>query len=310
MSSPSTDLPRDFCAIDFGTSNSAVAVPDAARPGAMRLVPLEDDKVTMPTAVFYYAEGRHDADGPPRAFGRAAMAAYEEGVDGRLMRSMKSILGSSLIDQVTDVGGGRGVKYADMLAGYLKRLRRQAARDGHEPRRVVLGRPVYFVDGEPERDAAAQASLAAAARAVGFEDVHFQFEPIAAAFDFEQQADREQLVLVADIGGGTSDFSLVRVGPERIRRLDRRDDILANHGVHIAGTDFDRHIELTGILRQAGPDAARGAQRRLLRPGDLAPDQHLLQPAAGDRAAQHEGLLRRPAPSPAPDDGAGGAPGP
>ena len=84
------------------------------------------------------------------------------------MRSMKSILGSSLIDQVTDVGGGRGVKYADMLAGYLKRLRRQAARDGHEPRRVVLGRPVYFVDGEPERDAAAQASLAAAARAVGF----------------------------------------------------------------------------------------------------------------------------------------------
>ena len=76
MSSPSTDLPRDFCAIDFGTSNSAVAVPDAARPGAMRLVPLEDDKVTMPTAVFYYAEGRHDADGPPRAFGRAAMAAY------------------------------------------------------------------------------------------------------------------------------------------------------------------------------------------------------------------------------------------
>ena len=252
MSSPSTDLPRDFCAIDFGTSNSAVAVPDAARPGAMRLVPLEDDKVTMPTAVFYYAEGRHDADGPPRAFGRAAMAAYEEGVDGRLMRSMKSILGSSLIDQVTDVGGGRGVKYADMLAGYLKRLRRQAARDGHEPRRVVLGRPVYFVDGEPERDAAAQASLAAAARAVGFEDVHFQFEPIAAAFDFEQQADREQLVLVADIGGGTSDFSLVRVGPERIRRLDRRDDILANHGVHIAGTDFDRHIELTGILREFG----------------------------------------------------------
>ncbi|WP_423596868.1 Hsp70 family protein [Roseateles sp. MS654] len=255
MSSSSSGLPRDFCAIDFGTSNSAVAIPDAERPGAMRLVPLEDSHVTMPTAVFYFAEGRHDADGPPRAFGRAALGAYVEGIDGRLMRSMKSILGSSLIEQVTDVGGGRGVKYFDMLAGYLKRLRKQAgarASGGHEPRRVVLGRPVYFVDGEPERDAAAQASLAAAARAVGFEDVHFQFEPIAAAFDFEQQADREQLVLVADIGGGTSDFSLVRVGPERIARLDRRDDILANHGVHIAGTDFDRHIELTSILREFG----------------------------------------------------------
>ncbi|WP_067066151.1 Hsp70 family protein [Roseateles chitosanitabidus] len=253
MSSSPSDLPRDFCAIDFGTSNSAVAVPDAARPGAMRLVTLEGDHPTMPTAVFYFAEGRHDADGPPRAFGRAALAAYVEGTDGRLMRSMKSILGSSLIDQVTDVGGGRGVKYADMLAGYLKRLRRQAASaDGREPRRVVLGRPVYFVDGEPERDAAAQASLTAAARAVGFEDVHFQFEPIAAAFDYEQQAESEQLVLVADIGGGTSDFSLVRVGPDRIKRLDRREDILASHGVHIAGTDFDRHIELTGILREFG----------------------------------------------------------
>ncbi len=252
MSSLPTDLPRDFCAIDFGTSNSAVAVPDETRPGAMRLVPLEGDKLTMPTAVFYFAEGRHDADGPPRAFGRAAMSAYVEGADGRLMRSMKSILGSSLIDQVTDVGGGRGVKYIDMLSGYLKRLRKQAAQQGHEPRRVVLGRPVYFVDGEPERDAAAQASLTAAARAVGFDDVHFQFEPIAAAFDFEQHADREQLVLVADIGGGTSDFSVVRVGPERVQRLDRRDDILANHGVHIAGTDFDRHIELTGILREFG----------------------------------------------------------
>ncbi|WP_416759687.1 Hsp70 family protein [Roseateles sp. So40a] len=252
MSSLPTDLPRDFCAIDFGTSNSAVAVPDEARPGAMRLVPLEGDKVTMPTAVFYFAEGRHDADGPPRAFGRAAMSAYVEGADGRLMRSMKSILGSSLIDQVTDVGGGRGVKYIDMLSGYLKRLRKQAAQQGHEPRRVVLGRPVYFVDGEPERDAAAQASLTAAARAVGFDDVQFQFEPIAAAFDFEQHADREQLVLVADIGGGTSDFSVVRVGPDRVQRLDRRDDILSNHGVHIAGTDFDRHIELTGILREFG----------------------------------------------------------
>ncbi|UXH78613.1 Hsp70 family protein [Roseateles amylovorans] len=250
--SSSSDLPRDFCAIDFGTSNSAVAVPDPQRPGAMRLVALEGAHTTMPTAVFYFAEGRHDADGPPRAFGRAAVAAYEEGTDGRLMRSMKSILGSSLIDQVTDAGGGRGVKYIDMLSGYLKRLRRQAAVDGVEPRRVVLGRPVYFVDEDPTRDAAAQHSLMTAARAVGFEEVQFQFEPIAAAFDYEQQAQREQLVLVADIGGGTSDFSLVRVGPDRVSRIDRREDILSNHGVHIAGTDFDRHIELTGILREFG----------------------------------------------------------
>ncbi|HEY9105538.1 MAG TPA: Hsp70 family protein [Roseateles sp.] len=238
--------PSRFCAIDFGTSNSAVAVPDDA--AGMRLIELEPGQRTMPTAVFYFAEGRHDADGPPRAFGRAAVAAYIDGHDGRLMRSMKSILGSPLIDQTTDVGGGRGAKYSDIVSGYLKRLRRLAG----EPTRAVLGRPVFFVDGEPERDAAAQAQLEACARAVGFTDVHFQYEPIAAAFDFEQQATREQLVLVADIGGGTSDFSIVRVGPERMQRLARRDDILASHGVHIAGTDFDRHIELAGLLPEFG----------------------------------------------------------
>lgn len=235
-----------FCAIDFGTSNSAVAVPDAA--GAMQLVELEPGQRTMPTAVFYFAEGRHDADGPPRAFGRAAITAYVDGHDGRLMRSMKSILGSALIDQTTDVGGGRGAKYADIVSGYLKRLRRLAG----EPTRAVLGRPVFFVDGEPARDAAAQAQLEACARTVGFHEVQFQYEPIAAALDFEQQTTREQLVLVADIGGGTSDFSVVRVGPERMQRLERRDDILASHGIHVAGTDFDRHIELAGLLPAFG----------------------------------------------------------
>ncbi len=235
-----------FCAIDFGTSNSAVAVPDGAR--GMRLVDLEPGQRTMPTAVFYFSEGAHDADGPPRAFGRAAVKAYIEGHEGRLMRSMKSILGSPLIDQTTDVGGGRGAKYSDIVSGYLKRLRRLAG----EPTRAVLGRPVFFVDGEPARDTAAQAQLEACARAVGFTDVHFQYEPIAAAFDFEQQATQEQIVLVADIGGGTSDFSIVRVGPERMQRLARRDDILASHGIHIAGTDFDRHIELAGLLQAFG----------------------------------------------------------
>ena len=243
-----------FCAIDFGTSNSAIAIPDSQGAAGMRLVELEPGQLTMPTAVFYFAEGRHDADGPPRAFGRAAIAAYVDGLDGRLMRSMKSILGSGLIEQTTDVGGGHGVKYFDILAGYVKRLRNQALASGAAAPldHVVMGRPVFFVDDDPARDAAAQASLQAAAQAVGFRHVEFQFEPIAAAFDYESGISEERLVLVADIGGGTSDFSVVRVGPQRMQRLDRREDILANHGVHIAGTDFDRHIELATILREFG----------------------------------------------------------
>ena len=253
-----------FCAIDFGTSNSAIAI--ARKGGGMRLVELEPGHTTMPTAVFYLVDGP-EVGGPPRAFGRAAVAAYVDGIDGRLMRSMKSILGSSLIDQTTDVGGGRGVKYLDIVAGYLKHLKGLAeAQAGATIDRAVLGRPVYFVDDDPLRDAQAQAALEAAARQVGFRDISFQYEPIAAAFDYESSIDAEQVVLVADIGGGTSDFSIVRVGPARAGRLERKDDILANHGVHVAGTDFDRRVELAAILPEYGygalGPAAPGAAAR------------------------------------------------
>ena len=258
--------PRLFCAVDFGTSNSAIAVPSA--DAGMSLVTLEAGQVTMPTAVFYRVEGLAGHEPPERIYGRAALAAYLEGQEGRLMRSMKSILGSTLADQSTDVGEGRAVRYRDVIAGYLQRLKTLAEeRTGAPLERAVLGRPVFFVDGDPLRDAQAQQALEDAARACGLTEVSFQFEPIAAALDFEQTTDHEALVLVADIGGGTSDFSLVRVGPQRRERLDRRDDILANHGVHIAGTDFDRQVELAAILpacgyRALGPTRADGAPPR------------------------------------------------
>ena len=261
---PSTSTAPGFVAIDFGTSNSAVALP--AGPQGVRLVELEPGQPTMPTAVFYRADTPPQHLEAERLYGRAAVAAYVEGVDGRLMRSMKSILGSSLLDQGTDIGGGRQVRYRDVVTGYLRRLKILAeAEAGQALHRVVLGRPVFFVDDDAVRDAQAAAALEDAAHEVGFAEVQFQFEPIAAALDHESHIDHEQLVLVADIGGGTSDFSLVRVGPERARRgrADRRDDILANHGVHLAGTDFDRHVELAAILPLLGYRALRPA-----RPGE------------------------------------------
>ncbi|HJV69434.1 Hsp70 family protein [Ideonella sp.] len=244
-------MPHAYCAIDFGTSNSAIALPQPS--GHVSLVEVEPGQRTMPTAVFYTLEGTSPHEDPRRLYGRPALAAYIEGHDGRLMRSMKSVLGSSLIDQGTDVGGGRSVRFLDVIAGYLRHLKSLAeAQAGQKLKRAVIGRPVYFVDDDPARDAKAQAALEQAARQVGFAEVSFQYEPIAAALDFESTVDHEQLVLVADIGGGTSDFSLVRVGPARRARVDRADDILANHGVHIAGTDFDRHVELAAILPLAG----------------------------------------------------------
>ena len=251
-----------FVAIDFGTSNSAVALPRAE--GGVRLVELEPGQPTMPTAVFYRADPPAQHLEAERLYGRAAMAAYVEGIDGRLMRSMKSILGSSLLEQSTDIGGGRSVRYRDVVVGYLRRLKSLAeAEAGHAITRAVLGRPVFFVDGDPVRDAQAQAALEAAARQAGFEELQFQYEPIAAALDYESGVPDERLVLVADIGGGTSDFSLVRVGPARRGRAERRNDILANHGVYLAGTDFDRQVELACILPLLGYRTLRPA-----RPGE------------------------------------------
>ena len=234
----------DYCAIDFGTSNSAIGVPHA---GSMRLAELEPGFRTMPTAVFYNAED------DTRSYGRAAVKAYVDGYDGRLMRSIKSILGSDLMDQTTEIGHGITIKYHDVVIGYLKHLKRVAeAQHGRELTRAIIGRPVWFVDNDAGRDARAQASLAGAARAAGFTDTAFQFEPIAAALDYESTIADEQLVLVADIGGGTSDFSVVRVGPARHPLLDRQPDILANHGIHLAGTDFDQSVNMAAIMPELG----------------------------------------------------------
>jgi hypothetical chaperone protein len=234
----------NYCAIDFGTSNSAVAVPVG---GALKLAPVEGAYTTLPTSVFF------NTDENTREFGRAALAAYIDGFDGRLMRSMKSILGSPLAENSTDLGDGSAIKYTDVIAIFVEHLKRSAEKSaGGAIHRAVLGRPVFFVDDDPRADQMAQQQLEAAARSVGLREIHFQYEPIAAAFDYESHLTEEGLVLVADIGGGTSDFSLVRVGPERMKRVERKDDVLAHHGVHVAGTDFDRRVELATILRELG----------------------------------------------------------
>ena len=237
----------NYCAIDFGTSNSAVAVPDGAR---LKLAPVEGVYTTLPTSVFF------NTDENTREFGRAALEAYIDGFDGRLMRSMKSILGSPLAENSTDLGDGSAIKYTDVIAIFVDHLKRSAEKSVGGPiNRAVLGRPVFFVDDDPRADQMAQQQLEAAARSVGLQEIHFQYEPIAAAFDYESHLTEEGLVLVADIGGGTSDFSLVRVGPQRMKRVERKDDVLAHHGVHVAGTDFDRRVELVTILRELGYQA-------------------------------------------------------
>lgn len=227
------------CGIDFGTSNSTVGW---MRPGQDVLLTLEDGKPTLPSAIFF-----HDEDNEV-SFGRAAIADYVAGYDGRLMRSMKSLLGSSLMEGHTEVAG-RALPFKTLLTrfiGELKARAEHAAGCGFEA--AVLGRPVFFVDDDPKADQLAQDTLGEIARAVGLREIDFQYEPMAAAFDYESQIEREELVLVIDIGGGTSDFSLIRLGPQRALRDDRRDDILAHGGVHIGGTDFDKQLSLAHVM--------------------------------------------------------------
>ena len=238
-----TNHSSEPCGVDFGTSNSTLGWD---RPGQSALLPLEDGKVTLPSVIFFHAEDIH------ASYGRAALADYLNGHEGRLMRSLKSLLGTSMIDEHTELNG-RALPFRKLLEQFIGELKHRAEQAaGRKFSQAVLGRPVFFVDDDSQADRLAEKTLRDIAHAVGFKEVVFQFEPIAAAFDYESQIAREELVLVADIGGGTSDFSLVRLSPQRALKSDRRDDILANGGVHIGGTDFDKYLSLSGVMPMLG----------------------------------------------------------
>ncbi|MGP9827206.1 Chaperone protein DnaK [Pseudomonas sp. THAF187a] len=235
----SFSTPARACGIDFGTSNSTVGW---LRPGQDSLLALEDGKITLPSVIFFNTEERRPV------YGRLALHEYLEGYEGRLMRSLKSLLGSKLLKSETTVLGS-ALPFKDLLGFFIGELKARAEAQAERPfEEVVLGRPVFFVDDDPAADQEAQNTLVAVAHKLGFKEVSFQYEPIAAAFDYESNLAREELVLIVDIGGGTSDFSLVRLAPERHQLAERQADILATGGVHIGGTDFDKQLSLAGVM--------------------------------------------------------------
>lgn len=239
------------CGVDFGTSNSTVGW---HQPGKPALLALEEGKVTLPSVVFF------DVEDDQVTYGRAALGNYLAGYEGRLMRSMKSLLGTSLMDGQTEVQG-KSVAFRQLLAQFIRELKIRAEKSaGTQFSQAVMGRPVHFIDDDAKADKLAQDTLEEIARAAGYKEVQFQYEPIAAAFDYESRINKEELVLIADIGGGTSDFSLVRLSPERAHRIDRKDDILGNGGVHIGGTDFDKYLSLNHVMPLLGLGGRLGSQ--------------------------------------------------
>lgn len=131
------------------------------------------------------------------------------------MRSLKRILGTDLMDMKTEVNDIR-LSYEDIILRFLEYLKETAEKQiGKTLDSVVLGRPVHFQDFAPDSDAKAEAVLRKIAVNAGFKEISFQYEPLAAAFAHETRLRHEQLACVIDIGGGTSDFSVIRLSPQK-----------------------------------------------------------------------------------------------
>ncbi|MFT5685962.1 MAG: putative chaperone protein [Myxococcota bacterium] len=232
------------CGIDFGTSNSTIALAENGRVRQLAIDPGSAVGFASPT-LLYFGE-----DTEP-VFGSSAVSDYlESEMEGRLIQSIKKYLPSKSFDGTWINGQKRSIEA--LVGGYLRYLKVNADAAAGEPvRSVVLGRPARF-HLRPELDLLAQTRLEAAARIAGFEDIHFQIEPIAAARRFEQSLDGDVLCFVGDFGGGTSDFTVIRLSPDRIGQTDRTGDVLGVAGVPVGGTDFDARIMQHHVLPHFG----------------------------------------------------------
>jgi len=234
---------KHICGIDFGTSNSAIA---AFASGKLSLIPIETTKEEIPSALFFNLEDDHIS------YGHQAINEYMEGYEGRLLRSLKSVLGNSLIKERTQIGH-QSLNFSEIIAlfiGHIKNTAEQKLQTSLDS--VVMGRPVYFVDNDQAADKKAEDELKMILINNGFRHVSFEYEPIAAAKNYEKTLNKEELVLVFDIGGGTSDFTLMRLSPQQHGKEDRTGDILANTGIHIGGTNFDKNFNLHTIMPHMG----------------------------------------------------------
>ncbi len=255
-----------FAGIDFGTTNSAIGLIDGT--GAARVVAHAHPAGRSDTlrSVLAFERHRRGADGRSLPLvGQEAIAAYLDG-DGecRLLQSFKSYLTSRLFSSATLFNATYTLE--QMIAQVVGRLRAAAeAETGGPLRRVVAGRPVRFVaeDGKVEDDYAL-GRLRQAFAAAGLDQVEFEYEPIAAAYYYERGLTRDETVLVADFGGGTSDFSLVRLGPGRARLNRPEDAILGTAGLGLAGDCFDRRIVERGIAEFFGKNTGFHSGDKLL----------------------------------------------
>ncbi|HUJ60247.1 MAG TPA: Hsp70 family protein [Kofleriaceae bacterium] len=228
-----------FVGIDFGTTNSAVAIADER--GAVELVPLGGEPYWR--SVLYFEPG-----GALSAGSRAIARYLETEGEGRLVQSIKSHLASAAFSRTSILG--RRWQLDDMIAAYLRQLR--AASPVDLGRRCVIGRPVRYWGAESaEDDARAVERMTSALAKAGFDEVAFDYEPVGAAARYAARLDRDEVLVVADFGGGTTDFSALRVGPHRA-------EVLATGGIGVSGDAFDARV----IDAAVAPALGRGTRYR------------------------------------------------
>jgi hypothetical chaperone protein len=251
--------------LDFGTTNSSIGAADA---GGSRLAAfsLDGRETTTFRSVLYFnpddvAFGRAPV---PRA-GPRAIEAYRDaggGAGGRFMQSLKSFLASRLFEGTSVFGWKFSLE--ELIAVILGELRGAGrAQLGDPGRAVLIGRPVHFVveaggEIDVDRDRQALGRLTAAAERAGFETVRFALEPVAAAYEYERGLDHDELVLIGDFGGGTSDFCLIHLGANARASADRAESILGVDGVPLAGNAFDARL----VRRVVAPHLGLGSLRR------------------------------------------------
>ncbi|MEN9061146.1 Hsp70 family protein [Ponticoccus litoralis] len=226
--------------LDFGTSNTAAGVMAGGRPYA---IPLEPGAQTLPTAVFIdYAERRY-------VYGSAAARAMRDGQEGRFMRALKSIPGTPLAREPRRLLNER-VTLIEVIARFLTEIRQRAeAHTGMRFDTALSGRPVRFHSASAERHAQALEDLREAYLMAGFKAVDFLPEPEAAAL----AVDGAGRMLIVDIGGGTSDFTLCD-------RVGDRTEVLASTGLRLGGTDFDKALSLAHAMPLLGYESEIGAE--------------------------------------------------
>ena len=232
--------------IDFGTSNSAISIFDTEQNILV-------DTITV-ASLLYFSNTQQPGEPLKYAVGKDAVTQYiEEGMKGRFMKSVKRILPRESFTE-TKVYSHK-MTAPELVALILKELKEKAdARIGYNCTKAVVGRPVFFDDDDEGKDALAQKRLLKAVQLAGFTDVRFQYEPIAAAYAYEKSISKKEKVLVADLGGGTTDFTFIELDPNSKKSADRRKDIFATGGIYIGGDSFDSSF----MFEKVTPHFGRG----------------------------------------------------